>query len=148
MKILNKQIIFGGIAGVAVLLGGFFLLRPQTSAPQPEQTAQPTETVQEQTATDSSVMGEVVEFIVTSKGLKFEPTELKVKQGDKVKITYKNTVGSHDFVIDEFNVNTNIIDAGQEVVVEFIADKKGSFEYYCSVPGHRAAGMKGTLVVE
>ena len=26
--------------------------------------------------------------------------------------------------------------------------KKGSYEYYCAVPGHEAGGMKGTLTVE
>jgi uncharacterized cupredoxin-like copper-binding protein len=25
--------------------------------------------------------------------------------------------------------------------------KPGTYEYYCPVPGHKAAGMKGTLVV-
>jgi plastocyanin len=29
-----------------------------------------------------------------------------------------------------------------------VADKKGTFEYYCSVGQHRALGMKGKLVVE
>ncbi|MFN2312139.1 MAG: plastocyanin/azurin family copper-binding protein, partial [Spirochaetia bacterium] len=31
--------------------------------------------------------------------------------------------------------------------VEFVADRAGSFEFYCSVPGHRQAGMYGTFVV-
>ena len=26
--------------------------------------------------------------------------------------------------------------------------KPGSYEYYCNVPGHKEAGMVGTLVVE
>jgi plastocyanin len=32
--------------------------------------------------------------------------------------------------------------------IEFVANKKGKFEYYCSVGEHRAMGMKGNLVVE
>jgi plastocyanin len=57
-------------------------------------------------------------------------------------------VGTHDFKIDEFNVATNQIPAGSSEIVEFVADKSGSFEYYCSVGRHREMGMKGTLVVQ
>ncbi len=32
--------------------------------------------------------------------------------------------------------------------VEFTADKKGTFEYYCSVGEHRVNGMKGKFIVE
>ena len=38
--------------------------------------------------------------------------------------------------------------APYEEVLEFTADKAGSFEYYCSVGEHKAMGMVGTLKVE
>ncbi len=142
---MNKQIMVGVVGLLAVLIGGYFLLmRPQTQIANP--TGEP-EVIQEPSATQSSTMG-TVELTVTSKGLKFEPTELRVKEGDTVRVTYKNTMGTHNFVIDEFNIKTNLIDAGQEETVEFVADQKGEFEFYCGVPGHRAAGMKGMLIVE
>jgi len=65
-----------------------------------------------------------------------------------VKINIKNTDGTHDFVLDEFNVATKTIANGAEESVEFVADKVGSFEYYCSIGTHRAMGMWGTLKVE
>ena len=138
----------GGVALVAlVAVGGYFLLKPSNKAPEAQVTTQPV--VTEQTATDSTeVKDMVVELTVVSEGMKFSPTELRVKEGDKVKITYKNTKGSHNFVIDEFGVKTALLSAGQEESVEFVASKKGSYEFYCAVPGHRAAGMKGTLIVE
>jgi hypothetical protein len=40
------------------------------------------------------------------------------------------------------------VGAGASDVVEFTADKAGTFEYYCSVGNHRAMGMKGTLTVK
>jgi uncharacterized cupredoxin-like copper-binding protein len=32
--------------------------------------------------------------------------------------------------------------------VQFVADKTGTFEFYCSVGNHRQMGMVGTLVVQ
>ena len=76
------------------------------------------------------------------------PKQLKAKKGDTVKITFKNSEGIHDWVIDEFNARTPRIQSGQSAQVEFVANKTGSFVYYCSVGEHRAQGMWGTLVVE
>ncbi|MBI3972994.1 MAG: multicopper oxidase domain-containing protein [Chloroflexi bacterium] len=37
---------------------------------------------------------------------------------------------------------------GMQAWVEFTPTKKGAYETYCSIPGHKDAGMKGTLVVQ
>ena len=87
------------------------------------------------------------EFTVTGQNYSFAPSALTVKKGDTVKITFKNTDGMHDFRIDEFNAATRRIQTGQEDTVTFVADKTGSFEFYCSVGSHRQMGMKGTLIV-
>ena len=92
---------------------------------------------------DSSVK----EFTVMGSNFAFSPSTLSVKKGDRVKITFKNEGGFHDLKIDELNVATKKIKGGAQEVVEFTADKAGSFEYYCSVGEHRAIGMKGTLTV-
>ncbi|OGI65520.1 hypothetical protein A3A95_03040 [Candidatus Nomurabacteria bacterium RIFCSPLOWO2_01_FULL_39_18] len=90
----------------------------------------------------------VKEFSVSGKNFSFTPSTIKVKKGDRVKITFKNSAGFHNFVIGEFGVTTKQAQAPYEEVLEFTADKAGSFEYYCSVGSHRATGMKGTLVIE
>lgn len=77
---------------------------------------------------------------------KFSPNEITVNKGDLVRIKITNTKGTHDFKIDEFNVYTET-PLDQEVIVEFIADKAGSFEYYCTKPGHRQNGHWGTIKV-
>lgn len=92
--------------------------------------------------------GEVKEFVVVGQNFSFTPSFITVKKGDKVKITFKNNSGFHNFVIDEFGVATKQVQAPDEEVLEFTADKVGSFEYYCSVGSHRAAGMKGILKIE
>ena len=100
--------------------------------------ASPTRTTQPQVKT----------FNVSGKNFSFTPSEIKVKKGDRVKIVFTNSGGTHDWVLDEFNVKTPRIQSGQTATVEFTADKTGTFEYYCSVGDHRAMGMKGNLVVQ
>lgn len=87
-------------------------------------------------------------FDVTGKNFLFAPSTLTVNQGDKVKIIFRNEEGFHDFKIDELNIATSKITAGTQDTIEFIADKKGQFDYYCSVGTHRGMGMKGILVVQ
>jgi uncharacterized cupredoxin-like copper-binding protein len=50
--------------------------------------------------------------------------------------------------VDEFDARTVIVQPGQTAEVEFVADKTGTFEYYCSVGTHRQMGMVGKLIVE
>jgi plastocyanin len=90
----------------------------------------------------------VREFTVTGSSFAFAPSTMTVKKGEKVRVTFKNSGGKHDWVLDEFTgARTKVLDAGAQEVIEFTADKVGTFEYYCSVGQHRAAGMKGVLTV-
>ncbi len=89
----------------------------------------------------------VKEFTVSGTNFAFEPSTITVNKGDNVRIVFKNTQGFHDWKIDEFGAATKQTGAPTEEVLEFVADKAGTFEYYCSVGQHRAMGMKGTLVV-
>ncbi len=84
---------------------------------------------------------------VTGSNFAFAPTQLTVKKGETVTINFENTGGLHDWKIDEFNAATKKINGGQTDSVTFVADKAGSFEYYCSVGTHRQMGMRGTLIV-
>lgn len=74
--------------------------------------------------------------------------ELRVKQGEIVQINLMSVDGFHDVVIDEFGAATERVQTGGETTVTFVADKKGTFEYYCSVGQHRQNGMFGNLIVE
>ena len=59
-----------------------------------------------------------------------------------------NREGFHDLVIYGFQVRTPRITAGQTATVDFVAEKSGTFEYYCSVGSHRQMGMRGNPMVE
>lgn len=62
------------------------------------------------------------------------PREINAPYGKKVKILIRNieTV-SHGFALPDFNVAVNEIKAGEVVTVEFLADKKGTFPFFCTV---------------
>ena len=95
-----------------------------------------------------AVNGEVREFNLIAANFKYDLAEIRVQEGDKVRINLSAGQGLHDWVIDEFNVKTSQIQAGETASVEFVANRKGEFEYYCSVGNHRAMGMVGKLIVE
>jgi plastocyanin len=97
--------------------------------------------------TSVSVGGAVKSFTVTGDNFKFDQKQMTVKKGDTVKVTFVNGSGFHDWVLPDFNAKTKQLQTGQQETVTFVADKAGSFEYYCSVGNHRAMGMKGTLTV-
>lgn len=94
------------------------------------------------------MMADVREFKVVGTPFKFDVGEIRVKEGDTVRIVFTNSQGTHDLVIDEFNARTKITQTGEADTIEFVANKKGTFEYYCSVGNHRAMGMLGKLIVE
>lgn len=75
--------------------------------------------------------------------------ELFAEVGDLVRITLINGDPTlHDLRIDEFGVATpELVLQDETAVVEFVADKPGSFTYYCNIPGHKLIGMFGTLTI-
>jgi nitrite reductase (NO-forming) len=77
-----------------------------------------------------------------------DPT-LQVKQGDTVQITLVDGDGAqHDISFPDFNATSEMVNGqGAKVSVSFQADKSGEFAYFCTLPGHRQAGMEGKLVV-
>lgn len=54
----------------------------------------------------------------------------------------------HDVTIEELDDETVVEAEGGQTATGDVTLEPGSYTYYCSVPGHRAAGMEGTLTVE
>ncbi len=96
------------------------------------------------TTTDSTVKT----FTIEAGSFYYKPNELRVKKGDKVKIVMTAVSMMHDFNIDELGVKMPIVNNGKTGTVEFVAEKAGTFQYYCSVGQHRKMGQVGTLIVE
>jgi nitrite reductase (NO-forming) len=78
-----------------------------------------------------------------------ENPTLKANPGDVVQITVINADNiQHDLVIDELGVHSeHLEEIGAQTTMKFKVEEEGAYEYYCSVPGHRQAGMVGTLLV-
>ncbi len=152
----NTYIILGVFA--VILLGVFFFKNDRLEAPTDTDVNvnvnNPAGTSEEgaggglDTDLNQGANNPVKEFTVIGSNFEFSPSVIKVKQGDRVKITFNNNQGFHDFVVDEYGVATKQTSSPTSEVIEFTAGKKGSFEYYCSVGTHRSLGMKGTLIVE
>ncbi len=86
------------------------------------------------------------EITVTAHDIYFDPAEIHAKAG-KVKFILPNEgAAEHDFSIDELNVQVNM-PAGTTQTVE-VDLPAGTYQFYCNIPGHKDAGMVGTLVVE
>jgi nitrite reductase (NO-forming) len=74
---------------------------------------------------------------------------LRVAEGDVVQVTLINNDNvEHDVVFPEFDAGTDkVARKGASSVTVFRADRSGEFPYFCSLPGHRQAGMEGKLIV-
>ncbi len=154
MEKSNKMLIFGLIICLSVV--GVLLMISKKSMTQQADTMQE----ENQLTVDSSTMlnleddlqvdtNTVKTFTLDSSEFKYDIPEIKVKVGDTVKITLTNSGKMpHDWKVDEFNAATKIIKNGEEDTIEFVVDKAGTYEFYCSVGQHRANGMVGTLIVE
>lgn len=124
---------------LAVIGGGFFLNQKKPEVKQESTTT---------TTTTTTTINPVKEFTMTAKQWAFNPGVITVKLGDKVKINIKSVDVAHGFALPDFGVDQKL-EPGKEVMIEFIASKKGEFPFHCSVicgQGHQE--MTGKLVVE
>ena len=113
------------------------------------------------------------EIGLTAQGMTYVPSWVEVDAGTPVKLTLVNEDAlEHDFSILEIPVASVseadpmsaehememgesamepvlhvAAEAGATNHVSFTPTKPGSYEFYCTVPGHKEAGMVGTLVV-
>jgi plastocyanin len=89
--------------------------------------------------------------------LKFDPSKVSVPFDPQnptqtvIQLSLKDqSAGQHTLAFDDPTVVWNIIEVNNanEVKTEKAGfPKAGDFEYHCTVPGHREAGMEGTLTV-
>jgi cytochrome c oxidase subunit 2 len=85
------------------------------------------------------------EFRLTARKYQFSPTTIGVKQGDRVKLIITAIDADHGFKLEAFNIGRTL-PKGEPVIIEFTADRTGSFPFECSHfcgLGHRK--MKGQL---
>jgi nitrite reductase (NO-forming) len=74
---------------------------------------------------------------------------LSAAEGQIVQVTLINGEGAeHDVVFpDQKTQSLRVTGKGASTTIAFRAEKAGDYLYFCSVPGHRPAGMEGKFVV-
>jgi len=90
----------------------------------------------------------VLDIPAAAEGLAFEVTEATAPAGEVTLSMPNPSPVPHNIAVEEPElVEGEVVqqDGVSEITVDFPA---GEYEYYCSVPGHRQAGMVGTLTVE
>lgn len=109
---------------------------------------------------------------ITMRDVAFSPTAVSVPAGKTARLTFSNSASQvHDFTVERMTVGTvrmqggmtqdhNMVQmstapamhiavaGGKSATLDFQPATPGDYEFYCSVPGHREAGMRGTLHVE
>lgn len=100
----------------------------------------------------------------------FVPETLTIQAGDVVALMLENTGAiPHDFTIDRIDADHaygemvavdghndhgdeyamhHALDGGHGSEMRLRVHEPGEYEFWCTVPGHREAGMVGTLIVE
>ncbi|MFH0951435.1 MAG: cupredoxin domain-containing protein [bacterium] len=160
---MKYSYLVGGLIVLAVLVGGYSLIKPKNADNLPvnqesseasvstdsEATAELNETVTENTepaVADTTTA--VKEFTMIAKNWEFQPSVITVNQGDTVRLKIKSIDVKHGFNIPDYNIKVNL-PPNEEQIVEFTADQAGTFNFRCSVlcgEGHRA--MTGQLIVQ
>ncbi len=113
------------------------------------------------------------QLTIEAKEFSFSPAHTTVKVGQVVNVVLKNTgVTVHDFTIEKIKLADKAVSHGAEHgmgdmmgvdpdtlpvhvaaeekgegTVTFIPSEPGEFEFYCTVAGHKAAGMVGKITV-
>jgi len=120
----------------------------------------------------ASATAGTTEIVLDASGLQYQPTTIEVTAGQPVKLTFNNKDSvDHDFSIMEIPMAMIGVTAepvaghdmsgmteqpqlhmavamGQAGTLEFTPTKPGTYEFICTVPGHKEAGMVGTLIVK
>ncbi len=140
-----------GVVAAVLIAGVVFLGKGAKNAPEANPTTVPLSPTPapQSTGEPASVGEEVQEVSLEAKEFSFSEESITVKKGQKVRLTLANKGRmSHDFVVEETNVASELVGPGKSVVTEFTIQDAGTYTFYCSVGNHRAMGMEGTLIVE
>jgi len=87
------------------------------------------------------------EFTVTARDYSFSPNRVEAQQDDLIKLTVQSADNAYGFTIDDYRVSKRV-PAGGSTVVEFRADRAGTFAFYSNLSNDtRHSKMSGQLIV-
>ncbi len=126
------------------------LIASAGAAPAADAAAAPAEEESTPSETDAAAADEAAPAAeavdVSMHDIYFDPTEISISADTPIEFHFVNDGAAvHDFTIDELGIHISLNPG--ESATETINAPAGEYEYYCSVPGHKEAGMVGTLTV-
>ena len=81
----------------------------------------------------------------------FKPKDISVSSGKVVFFLVNSGPSAHDMLIADSTGKTvarsSLVQSGDTFTFTIDSLAAGKYAFYCDVPGHRAAGMEGTLTV-
>ena len=81
----------------------------------------------------------------------FKPKDISVASGKVVFFLVNSGPAAHDMLIADSTGKTvarsSLVQSGDTFTFTVASLAAGKYVFYCDVPGHRAAGMEGTLTV-
>lgn len=159
----SRGLMSGVVAGLAVLVlatAAFAWMQAETEQDHREaelaaeaaeaEEAAPAEEQQEPDAEGAEDAGETVPVSSPASGeVRFEQDELEAAAGTVI-LAYENpSEVPHNVAIDDDSGQIAQGETGTAGTYPVTADlQSGSYSYYCSITGHREAGMEGTLTVK
>jgi plastocyanin len=88
----------------------------------------------------------VADLAFLAENFAFDPEKATAPPG-VIDITLESTEGGHDLVIEGVPGFRLVTPGSGDTDSGKVDLKKKKYTFYCSLPGHRAAGMVGTLTV-
>src|SRR3989344_9625914 len=128
---MNKSLLWSIILAIVVLIIILAIVLPKNSTGEAINN--------ENREENNQFTGETKTFDIIAKNWEFDPSTIKVNKGNKVVLNIESIDIEHGIAIPEFNVNQKLV-PGKKVAIEFIADKSGTFSFFCNVfcgAGHR-----------
>jgi nitrite reductase (NO-forming) len=154
LALLTGFILSAGLVGFVLAAGGYQM--PMLLPPPPPRVVGmgPGAAIAPAVAQAPAAVAAPAEVKVVATDLKFTSPTMQAKVGQRLTVTLENRgVIEHDLSFPTLKADKPagalkmIAKPGQTTTLEFTPTAAGSFEYVCTIPGHKEAGMKGTINV-
>jgi plastocyanin len=96
--------------------------------------------------TASAAPGQESELALGSSSMLYSSSDLTARAGEITLRLGNDDLWWHTFTIDELDVDLQVPMRAERSVT--FSAPPGEYRFYCSIPGHEALGMHGTLTVE
>lgn len=137
-----RRVVLASFAAALLIAAGSSVRAGEGGKPRPSSKASPQ-------AAKATAPNKLAEFRVTARDGNITPGTLKVKKGDRVRITFvSKDDATYGVKIKQFGISEKV-KPGNPVTVEFVASEAGEFELRCTkFWGVHHWGENGKIVVQ